>query len=114
MRLVRTALRNSPMQWIIAVKTMYDLLVLAYRANVTRVTTYMVARETSNRTYPQLGVPDGHHEISHHQNIPENIKKTEDVPLALTTTPTISGPTAEAKRNQQVANPVPIARIRVG
>ena len=57
------------------VKMMYDLLVLAYRANVTRVSTYMVARETSNRTYPQLGVPDGHHEISHHQNLPDAIKK---------------------------------------
>jgi hypothetical protein len=57
------------------VKMMYDLLVLAYRANITRVSTYMVARETSNRTYPQLGVPDGHHEISHHQNLPEAIKK---------------------------------------
>jgi hypothetical protein len=57
------------------VKMMYDLLVVAYRANITRVSTYMVARETSNRTYPQLGVPDGHHEISHHQNLPEAIKK---------------------------------------
>jgi hypothetical protein len=57
------------------VKMMYDLLVLAYRANITRVSTYMVARETSNRTYPLLGVPDGHHEISHHQNLPEAIKK---------------------------------------
>jgi hypothetical protein len=57
------------------VKMMYDLLVLAHRANITRVSTYMVARETSNRTYPQLGVPDGHHEISHHQNLPEAIKK---------------------------------------
>ena len=57
------------------VKMMYDLLILAYRANITRVTTYMVSRETSNRTYPQLGVPDGHHEISHHQNLPDAIKK---------------------------------------
>jgi hypothetical protein len=57
------------------VKMMYDLLVLAYRANVTRVTTYMVARETSNRAYPQIGVSDAHHEISHHQNVPEAIKK---------------------------------------
>jgi hypothetical protein len=57
------------------VKMMYDLLVLAYRANITRVSTYMVSREASNRTYPQLGVPDGHHEISHHQNLPDAIKK---------------------------------------
>ena len=57
------------------VRMMYDLLILAYRANVTRVTTYMVARETSNRSYPQIGVPDAHHEISHHQNLPDAIKK---------------------------------------
>src|SRR5437762_4272493 len=50
------------------IKLMYDLLVLAYQANITRVITFMVAREISNRTYPQVGVPDGHHAISHHQN----------------------------------------------
>jgi hypothetical protein len=49
-------------------RLMYDLLILAYRANVTRVTTFMVAREISNRTYPQVGVSDGHHAISHHSN----------------------------------------------
>lgn len=57
------------------VKTMYDLLILAYRANVTRVSTYMVARETSNRAFPQIGVPDAWHEISHHQNVSDAIKK---------------------------------------
>jgi hypothetical protein len=50
------------------VKMMYDLIVLAYRANITRVSTFMVAREISNRTYPQVGVSDGHHAISHHSN----------------------------------------------
>src|SRR5678815_2592536 len=63
------------------VKMMYDLLVLAYRANATRVTTYMVARETSNRAYPQVGVPDAHHEISHHQNVPEAIKKNVKIQI---------------------------------
>jgi hypothetical protein len=57
------------------VKLMYDLLVLAYQANVTRVVTFMVAREISNRTYPQVGVPDGHHAISHHQNRAEKMDK---------------------------------------
>ena len=57
------------------VKLMYDLLALAYQANVTRVFTFMVAREVSNRTYPQIGVPDGHHATSHHQNKPEKIEK---------------------------------------
>ena len=60
---------------------MYDILVLAYRANVTRVTTYMVARETSNRAYPQVGVPDAHHEISHHQNVPDAIKKNVKIQI---------------------------------
>jgi hypothetical protein len=63
------------------VKAMYDLLVLAYQADITRVTTFMVARETSNRTYVQLGVPDGHHEISHHQNVPENIRKNVKIQI---------------------------------
>jgi uncharacterized protein DUF1552 len=63
------------------VKTMYDLLVLAYRANVTRVSTYMVARETSNRSYPQIGVPDAHHEISHHQNVSDAIKKNVKIQI---------------------------------
>ena len=54
---------------------MYDLLALAYQANITRVFTFMVAREESNKTYPQVGVPDGHHATSHHQNRPEKIEK---------------------------------------
>jgi hypothetical protein len=57
------------------VNLMYDLLALAYQANITRVFTFMVAREVSNRTYPHLGVPDGHHAVSHHQNRPEKIEK---------------------------------------
>jgi hypothetical protein len=63
------------------VKTMYDLLVLAYRANVTRVSTYMVARETSNRVFSQVGVPDAWHEISHHQNVPDAIKKNVKIQI---------------------------------
>jgi hypothetical protein len=70
-----TAPAGIPESYEEHVKLMYDLLVLAYRANITRVSTYMLSRETSNRTYPHLGVPDGHHEISHHQNLPDAIKK---------------------------------------
>ena len=50
------------------IKLMYDLMALAYQANITRVFTYMVAREESNKTYPQVDVHDGHHATSHHQN----------------------------------------------
>ena len=57
------------------VELMYDLLALAYQANITRVITFMVSREVSNRTYPQVGVTDGHHAISHHQNRAEKMEK---------------------------------------
>jgi hypothetical protein len=57
------------------VKLMYDLLVLAYQTDVTRVFSFMVAREESNKTYPMIGVHDGHHATSHHQNRAEKIEK---------------------------------------
>ena len=50
------------------VALMFDLLALAYQADLTRVFTFMVAREFSQRTYPQIGVPEPHHTISHHGN----------------------------------------------
>lgn len=49
-------------------KLMFDLMALAYQADVTRVGTLMMARETSPRTFPQIGVPDQHHTVSHHRN----------------------------------------------
>jgi hypothetical protein len=55
------------------IKLMYDLLVLAYQADITRVSTFMVAREESNKTYPQVGVHEGHHATSHHQNKAEKL-----------------------------------------
>jgi hypothetical protein len=47
-------------------KLMFDLQVLAYQADVTRVITFMVGREFSGRQYPEIGVSDAHHPISHH------------------------------------------------
>jgi hypothetical protein len=57
------------------VKLMYDLLSLAFQADVTRVSTFMLAREASTRTYNHIGVPDPHHAISHHGNAPDKIEK---------------------------------------
>src|SRR6187402_1816587 len=57
------------------VRLMYELMTLAYQAQVTRVITFMVSREVSNRTYTQVGVSDGHHAISHHQNRAEKMAK---------------------------------------
>ena len=55
------------------VALMFDLLALAYEADITRVFTFMMAREISNRTYPQVDVPEGHHAVSHHANRPEKM-----------------------------------------
>ena len=52
---------------------MFDLLALAYQADLTRVFTFMMAREVSQRTYPEIGVTEPHHTISHHGNRPAAI-----------------------------------------
>ena len=57
------------------VRLMYDLLSLAFQADLTRVFTFMVGRELGGRPYPQIGVPDPHHGISHHRNDPEKLAK---------------------------------------
>ena len=49
-------------------KLMFDLQVLAYQTDLTRVITFMLARELSGRTYAEIGVPDSHHPTSHHRN----------------------------------------------
>ncbi len=56
-------------------KLMFDLQVLAMQGDITRVTTFQLARETSNRTYPEIGVNDPHHPLSHHGNDPGKIAR---------------------------------------
>jgi len=56
-------------------KLMFDLQVLALQGDVTRVITFQLARETSNRTYSEIGVPDAHHPTSHHGGDPEKLAK---------------------------------------
>jgi Protein of unknown function (DUF1552) len=52
---------------------MFDLLAVAYQADLTRVFTFMMAREASQRTYPVLAIPETHHDVSHHGNQPEKM-----------------------------------------
>ena len=56
-------------------KLMFDLQVLAMQGDVTRVITFQLARETSTRTYTEIGVPDPHHPLTHHGNDPEKIAR---------------------------------------
>jgi len=57
------------------VKLMFDLIALAYQANVTRVASYFMVGEGTNRTYNHIGVPDAFHPLSHHANNLERIQK---------------------------------------
>jgi Protein of unknown function (DUF1552) len=60
-------------------KLMFDLQILAFQADITRVVTFQLTREQSNRTYPEIGVPDPHHPVSHHGNDPEKVLKLSKI-----------------------------------
>ena len=62
-------------------KLMFDLMALAYQSDVTRVSTMMMARETSPRTFPQIGVPDQHHTVSHHRNDPDYMARKAKIDM---------------------------------
>lgn len=57
------------------VRLMFDLLVVAFQTDLTRVSTFMLAREGSTRTYREIGIPDAHHALTHHRGNPEWIEK---------------------------------------
>src|SRR5205823_1621348 len=57
------------------IKLMFDLQVLAWQANITRVTTLLMAKELSNAVYPKSGVRDAFHILSHHSNLRENMDR---------------------------------------
>jgi hypothetical protein len=66
---------SVPAAWEDHVKLMFDLQVLALRSDLTRIITFQMAREASTRTYPQIGVPEAHHPVSHHRNNPGQLAK---------------------------------------
>jgi hypothetical protein len=61
------------------IRLMADLMVLAFQADVTRVCTFVLANEGSNRPYPFIGVSDGHHDLSHHGNDPKKKDKIRQI-----------------------------------
>ncbi len=60
-------------------RLMFDLQLLAFQGDITRVTTFQLAREASNRTYPEIGVPDPHHPITHHGGDLEKLQKVAKI-----------------------------------
>jgi hypothetical protein len=57
------------------IRLMYDLMWLAFQTDSTRIATFMLAHDGSNRSFPEIGVPDAHHGISHHQRNPDRLEK---------------------------------------
>lgn len=56
-------------------RLMFDLQLLAFQGDITRVVSFQLAREASTRTYPEIGVPEPHHPVSHHGNNPDKLSK---------------------------------------
>lgn len=57
------------------VQLMYDMLVLAFQTDSTRIATFCLAHDGDNRSFAHLGIPEGHHDLSHHQNKEDRIRK---------------------------------------
>ena len=60
---------------------MFDLLAVAYQSDLTRVFSFMMSREASQRTYPELNIPGTHHDVSHHGGRPENMENHAKINL---------------------------------
>jgi hypothetical protein len=65
----------ATMAWDDQLKLMFDIMALAYQANLTRIVNFMMAAEVSTQTYPQIQIPDAFHPLSHHANDPAKIQK---------------------------------------
>ncbi len=63
------------------VQLMFDMLTLAFQTDSTRVATLLLAHDGSNRSFSQIGVPEGHHDLSHHFDDPEKIRKVAAIDL---------------------------------
>jgi hypothetical protein len=68
-----------PLDYEEHLQLMFDLLVLAFQTDSTRVATLLLAHDGSNRSFAEIGVPEGHHDLSHHFNNDEKIKKVSEI-----------------------------------
>lgn len=61
------------------VTLMYDILLLAFQTDSTRVATFVLGHDGDNRSFSEIGITEGHHDLSHHQNIPERVEKVAQI-----------------------------------
>ena len=63
------------------IQLMFGMMALAFQTDSTRVSTFLIANEGSNRAFPEIGIPEGHHYLSHHQGQKEMIDKVAQIDL---------------------------------
>ena len=73
--------QGVPSSQVEYVQIMYDLMALAFQTDSTRVATFCLAHDGDNRSFSEIGIPEGHHDISHHQNNPERVAKVAAIDL---------------------------------
>jgi Protein of unknown function (DUF1552) len=73
--------QGVPLDYAEYVQLMFDMLVLAFQTDSTRVATLMIAHDGSNRSFDHIGISEGHHDLTHHQNRPDWVEKVTDIDL---------------------------------
>ena len=68
---------GMPGEFAMHTRLMFDIMTLAFQTDSTRIATFMIGNAGSNRSYPEVNVKDGHHQISHHKNEAAKIEKLE-------------------------------------
>ncbi len=67
--------KENPGSYKEQLRLMLDMMVLAFKTDSTRISTFLMAHDGSNRSFQEIGVSDGHHNLSHHQRKPDNLQK---------------------------------------
>lgn len=68
-----------PAQQAEYVRLMYDIMLLAFQTDSTRVATFVLGHDGDNRSFSEIGITEGHHDLSHHQNNPERVEKVAQI-----------------------------------
>ncbi len=71
--------KGIPGSYIEHIRIMYEMMILAFQSDSTRIASFLVAHDGSNRSFSDIGVPDGHHHLSHHRNDAEKMAKIEKI-----------------------------------
>ena len=85
---------------------MFDMLVLAFQTDSTRVATLLLAHDGSNRSFDHIGISEGHHDLTHHQNRPDWIEKVADIDLWYVAASSPGSSRSSRRRRTSTATPL--------